>query len=206
MTAPFAGVKTVLLIRCLPTRSRSKKLLQARPYLQLTYKISLIRHNHTDDVVSSFLCYDSLTDANNICLDESEDLLRDFVGSTAAESILLFPGQLPPQPPRLPPPKNSYVCFKPGCHGRRFASLGNLNRHQREKHGRSKRYYCKTCGKSFTRSTARNIHLEKGRCDMPEQDIDETLDEHHDNLLFEQFHLKFRRCRCRCRLNPHNAT
>ncbi|RDW67474.1 uncharacterized protein DSM5745_09340 [Aspergillus mulundensis] len=48
-----------------------------------------------------------------------------------------------------------YHCFELGCEGKQFASLGNFNRHQKEKHGLSRRYDCKRCGKSFTRSTAR---------------------------------------------------
>jgi hypothetical protein len=57
-------------------------------------------------------------------------------------------------------------CFDHGCDGRRFSSIGNLVRHQKEQsRGLSaRRYKCPYCDQTFTRSTARNVHLSRGRC------------------------------------------
>ncbi|KAH7250857.1 hypothetical protein BKA59DRAFT_523576 [Fusarium tricinctum] len=57
-------------------------------------------------------------------------------------------------------------CFDHGCDGRRFSSIGNLVRHQKEQsRGLSaRRYECPYCDQTFTRSTARNVHLIRGRC------------------------------------------
>ncbi|KAH7198918.1 uncharacterized protein B0J16DRAFT_331352 [Fusarium flagelliforme] len=57
-------------------------------------------------------------------------------------------------------------CFDHGCDGRRFSSIGNLVRHQKEQsRGLSaRRYQCPYCDQTFTRSTARNVHLSRGRC------------------------------------------
>ena len=56
-------------------------------------------------------------------------------------------------------------CWEHGCDGRRFSSLGNYRRHTREKNQCAKTFPCLTCGKLFTRSTARNLHQESRVCD-----------------------------------------
>ncbi|KAK1974991.1 hypothetical protein LZ30DRAFT_568417, partial [Colletotrichum cereale] len=57
-------------------------------------------------------------------------------------------------------------CFDHGCDGRRFSSIGNLVRHQKEQsRGLSvQRHECPYCDQTFTRSTARNVHVTRGRC------------------------------------------
>lgn len=57
-------------------------------------------------------------------------------------------------------------CFDHGCDGRRFSSIGNLVRHQKEQSRNlsARRYKCPFCDQTFTRSTARNVHLSRGRC------------------------------------------
>ncbi|KAM5430459.1 hypothetical protein McanCB56680_007194 [Microsporum canis] len=55
-------------------------------------------------------------------------------------------------------------CWDHGCNGRSFSTFSNLLRHQREKAGLSVKAECPYCGAAFTRSTARNGHLERGRC------------------------------------------
>ncbi|KAK2750602.1 hypothetical protein FQN57_002673 [Myotisia sp. PD_48] len=55
-------------------------------------------------------------------------------------------------------------CWDHGCNGRSFSTFSNLLRHQREKAGLSTKSECPYCGAEFTRSTARNGHLERGRC------------------------------------------
>ncbi|KAF5672017.1 zinc finger protein [Fusarium heterosporum] len=57
-------------------------------------------------------------------------------------------------------------CFDHGCDGRRFSSIGNLVRHQKEQNRglSARRYECPYCDQTFTRSTARNVHLSRGRC------------------------------------------
>ncbi|RGP81814.1 zinc finger protein [Fusarium longipes] len=57
-------------------------------------------------------------------------------------------------------------CFDHGCDGRRFSSIGNLVRHQKEQNRglSARRYKCPYCDQTFTRSTARNVHLSRGRC------------------------------------------
>ena len=55
-------------------------------------------------------------------------------------------------------------CFDHGCAGRTFSSKGNYQRHLKEKNGASVKFLCPTCGRSFSRSTARNTHSLQGRC------------------------------------------
>ncbi|KAM3065456.1 hypothetical protein ACMFMF_011178, partial [Clarireedia jacksonii] len=55
-------------------------------------------------------------------------------------------------------------CFDHGCDGRTFSSIGNYRRHIREKARRSKTFPCEVCGRSFTRSTARNMHQKTSKC------------------------------------------
>ncbi|KAL4748183.1 hypothetical protein BDW72DRAFT_205833 [Aspergillus terricola var. indicus] len=55
-------------------------------------------------------------------------------------------------------------CWEHSCGGRAFSSLGNYERHLREKSGRAKSFTCEQCGQRFTRSTAKNKHIKHGRC------------------------------------------
>lgn len=91
----------------------------------------------------------------------------------ALESLTPPADQFAQQQQRQDPPQASASawpqdlrCFDHGCDGRRFSSIGNLVRHQKEQsRGLSaRRYECPYCNQTFTRSTARNVHLSRGRC------------------------------------------
>ena len=56
-------------------------------------------------------------------------------------------------------------CWDHGCNGRQFSAFSNLLRHQREKSGRATKSNCPNCGAEFTRTTARNGHLMRGKCE-----------------------------------------
>ncbi|KAL4879274.1 hypothetical protein BJY04DRAFT_220394 [Aspergillus karnatakaensis] len=60
--------------------------------------------------------------------------------------------------------KTPIRCWEHNCGGRAFSSLGNYERHIREKSGRAKSFTCEQCGQRFTRSTAKNKHIRHGRC------------------------------------------
>ncbi|KAL4928190.1 zinc ribbon domain-containing protein [Aspergillus undulatus] len=60
--------------------------------------------------------------------------------------------------------KGPIRCWEHSCGGRAFSSLGNYERHLREKSGRAKSFSCEQCGQRFTRSTAKNKHIRYGRC------------------------------------------
>ncbi|KAL2825064.1 hypothetical protein BDW59DRAFT_146762 [Aspergillus cavernicola] len=60
--------------------------------------------------------------------------------------------------------KTPIRCWEHSCGGRAFSSLGNYERHLREKSGRAKSFACEQCGQRFTRSTAKNKHIRYGRC------------------------------------------
>lgn len=55
-------------------------------------------------------------------------------------------------------------CWEHGCNGRVFATASNLARHQREKSNRRPSYLCPMCGAYFSRSTARNQHVDNKSC------------------------------------------
>lgn len=55
-------------------------------------------------------------------------------------------------------------CWEHGCNGREFSTFSNLLRHQREKSGTAAKSYCPNCNAEFTRTTARNGHMEHGKC------------------------------------------
>ncbi|KAL2814139.1 hypothetical protein BJX63DRAFT_393022 [Aspergillus granulosus] len=76
---------------------------------------------------------------------------------------------LPSIPPNTKTNRNSKTpirCWEHSCGGRAFSSLGNYERHLREKSGRAKSFTCEQCGQRFTRSTAKNKHIRYGRCRM----------------------------------------
>ncbi|KAE8406683.1 hypothetical protein BDV37DRAFT_242391 [Aspergillus pseudonomiae] len=56
-------------------------------------------------------------------------------------------------------PTPSLHCFEHGCNGRRFSTRTNYIRHLKEQSGSGKLFRCPTCAQSFTRSTAKNIHV-----------------------------------------------
>ncbi|KIA75546.1 hypothetical protein HK57_00685 [Aspergillus ustus] len=75
----------------------------------------------------------------------------------------------PSIPPSTKANRNSKTpirCWEHSCGGRAFSSLGNYERHLREKSGRAKSFTCEQCGQRFTRSTAKNKHIRYGRCRM----------------------------------------
>jgi hypothetical protein len=55
-------------------------------------------------------------------------------------------------------------CWEHGCNGRQFSTFSNLLRHQREKSGQAAKVSCPNCGAEFTRTTARNGHLQHDKC------------------------------------------
>ncbi|OAA56602.1 hypothetical protein SPI_07609 [Niveomyces insectorum RCEF 264] len=55
-------------------------------------------------------------------------------------------------------------CWEHGCNGRQFSTFSNLLRHQREKSGQAAKAVCPNCGAEFTRTTARNGHLQHDKC------------------------------------------
>ena len=55
-------------------------------------------------------------------------------------------------------------CWEHGCNGRQFSTFSNLLRHQREKSGTAAKSSCPRCGAVFTRTTARNGHVENEKC------------------------------------------
>jgi hypothetical protein len=55
-------------------------------------------------------------------------------------------------------------CWDHGCNGQQFTTLSNLKRHQREKSSSRAAYLCPLCGAHFSRTTARNQHIQNQSC------------------------------------------
>ena len=55
-------------------------------------------------------------------------------------------------------------CFEHGCNGRKFSTLGNLIRHQREESDLSRRHICPHCGSQCSSKRARSAHITHGKC------------------------------------------
>ncbi|KAF1966775.1 hypothetical protein BU23DRAFT_485554 [Bimuria novae-zelandiae CBS 107.79] len=66
--------------------------------------------------------------------------------------------------PRILNSRPKPQCWEHGCNGRQFSTFSNLLRHQREKSGTAAKSYCPRCGAEFTRSTARNGHMQHEKC------------------------------------------
>ncbi|KAL5334141.1 hypothetical protein BJX70DRAFT_30270 [Aspergillus crustosus] len=81
---------------------------------------------------------------------------------STAPSPSNIPTQSKSRPNRIT--KTPIRCWEHSCGGRAFSSLGNYERHIREKTGRAKSFTCEHCGQRFTRSTAKNKHIRRGRC------------------------------------------
>ncbi|KAF2721776.1 hypothetical protein K431DRAFT_284467 [Polychaeton citri CBS 116435] len=61
--------------------------------------------------------------------------------------------------------KKVFQCWDHGCDGRTFSTLSNYRRHCREQSvSNAELVPCPTCGKRFTRATARDLHLRRQRC------------------------------------------
>ncbi|CAK7564025.1 MAG: hypothetical protein SEPTF4163_001908 [Sporothrix epigloea] len=73
-------------------------------------------------------------------------------GTSGSSSYRLFHNRPKPQ------------CWEHGCNGRQFSTFSNLLRHQREKSGQAAKAVCPNCGAEFTRTTARNGHLQHDKC------------------------------------------
>ncbi|KAF2277559.1 uncharacterized protein EI97DRAFT_457560 [Westerdykella ornata] len=67
-------------------------------------------------------------------------------------------------PPRVLNTRPKPQCWEHGCNGRQFSTFSNLLRHQREKSGTAAKSYCPRCGAEFTRTTARNGHMQHEKC------------------------------------------
>ncbi|KIW00902.1 uncharacterized protein PV09_07649 [Verruconis gallopava] len=57
-----------------------------------------------------------------------------------------------------------YRCYQHGCNGKKFSTLSNLLRHERERGGNVNKAICEKCGAEFTRTTARNSHRDNNKC------------------------------------------
>ncbi|KAK6005395.1 hypothetical protein QM012_007037 [Aureobasidium pullulans] len=55
-------------------------------------------------------------------------------------------------------------CWDHGCDGRRFSSISNFRRHQRERAGQTPVCFCPRCGAAFYRRWTRDHHVERGSC------------------------------------------
>ena len=66
--------------------------------------------------------------------------------------------------PRVSGARPKPQCWEHGCNGRPFSTFSNLLRHQREKSGTAAKSSCPRCGAVFTRTTARNGHVENEKC------------------------------------------
>lgn len=55
-------------------------------------------------------------------------------------------------------------CWDHGCNGRFFTTLSNLKRHQREQSSSRASHLCPLCGAEFSRTTARNQHIQNQSC------------------------------------------
>lgn len=55
-------------------------------------------------------------------------------------------------------------CWDHGCNGRIFTTMSNLTRHQREHSERRPTHQCPHCRAVFSRSSARNLHIQKQSC------------------------------------------
>ncbi|KAL4973042.1 hypothetical protein BDW66DRAFT_112739 [Aspergillus desertorum] len=87
--------------------------------------------------------------------------------SSPSDSGSSLPSPAPSAVPRPKPNRDTKTpirCWEHSCGGRAFSSLGNYERHLREKSGRAKSFTCEQCGQRFTRSTAKNKHINNGRC------------------------------------------
>ena len=78
-------------------------------------------------------------------------------------------------------------CWDHECNGRRFSSVSNLLRHCREKDGIAIKVTCPYCQTRFTRSTAMNSHLNRGKCKgvlskSREKDLSEQRPSHTDRV------------------------
>lgn len=58
------------------------------------------------------------------------------------------------------------ICWDHGCNGREFSTHSNYLRHRREKEGQSMKYHCHKCRATFTRTTARNGHVNNDKCKL----------------------------------------
>lgn len=79
-------------------------------------------------------------------------------GSTIIESSI----QMDDMGNRVVVHKRTFQCWDHGCNGRIFSTLSNYRRHCREKKLLVEgRISCPVCGKRFTRTSARDAHLER---------------------------------------------
>ncbi|KAL4951401.1 hypothetical protein BDW69DRAFT_39432 [Aspergillus filifer] len=91
----------------------------------------------------------------------------DHSSPSASDSSTVASLPTPPVQSHTRPTRDTKTpirCWEHSCGGRAFSSLGNYERHLREKSGRAKSFSCEQCGQRFTRSTAKNKHIRYGRC------------------------------------------
>jgi hypothetical protein len=55
-------------------------------------------------------------------------------------------------------------CWDHGCNGKRFSTLSNLFRHERERRGLDANAVCTACGTRFSRTTAFKAHIKNRVC------------------------------------------
>ncbi|GAM84987.1 hypothetical protein ANO11243_029900 [Dothideomycetidae sp. 11243] len=89
------------------------------------------------------------------------------LAASSPDPTTLWAPAIPIAPPQPASKQDGPIprCWDHGCNGRRFSSIGNLVRHIKEQNGPRARFECRRCGQTFTRSTARSMHVKRGRCE-----------------------------------------
>lgn len=113
---------------------------------------------------SSNVHYDTYNRGNGL-----PHALPSLVTPSVAESATYGPQKSTPgldghNHPRVTGARPKPQCWEHGCNGRPFSTFSNLLRHQREKSGTAAKSSCPRCGAVFTRTTARNGHVENEKC------------------------------------------
>jgi hypothetical protein len=55
-------------------------------------------------------------------------------------------------------------CWQHGCEGRSFSNISNYRRHCKEKSELQTKAVCHRCGRTFSRTTSRDLHYRRQRC------------------------------------------
>ncbi|KAK4185833.1 hypothetical protein QBC35DRAFT_502776 [Podospora australis] len=102
---------------------------------------------------------------------ESSNVNTENTGPNSLDSNMMFGSDNTQQQGQLQGPseadrqaEDSLRCWDHGCNGRKFTTASNLRRHRKEKGQERPECPCPRCGAVFSRTTARNTHMERGSC------------------------------------------
>jgi len=127
-------------------------------------------HHSDPGLPTTFQDNSGLQSHSNLRPDTGSDVVATSQTNPQGTKQEKSPSDTEPSLSAGPSPGSGHVvrptirCWDHDCGGRKFSSISNFRRHQRERAGQTTVCFCPRCGAAFYRRWTRDHHVERGSC------------------------------------------